>query len=94
MPSVLDKNDRIDIRLPAALKQRLGRAASHLGMPLSVFLLSAAVERADQIIDEAENLTLSARDWEAFVQGLDDAERERPRLAAAAQRYRGRASAP
>ncbi len=39
---------------------------------------------------EHENLTLSPRDWESFLAALDDAERPRPRLKAAARHYQRR----
>jgi Protein of unknown function (DUF1778) len=39
---------------------------------------------------EHETLTLSPRDWEAFLAALDDADRPRPRLEAAARRYQSR----
>ncbi|HXO20165.1 MAG TPA: DUF1778 domain-containing protein [Thermoanaerobaculia bacterium] len=46
-----------------------------------------AADRAKEILAEHETLTLTPRDWEAFLAALDDADRPRPRLAAAARRY-------
>ena len=43
-----------------------------------------------QGMPEAEPIVLTARDWEAFLALWDDADRPRPRLEAAAQRYRAR----
>ncbi len=59
---------------------------------------STTSQRAEQVFNdrtkeglvEHETLTLTARDWEAFLAGLDNAHRPRPRLAAAARRYRSR----
>ncbi len=42
---------------------------------------------ADLVIAEHEALSLSPRDWEAFLAALDESDRPRPRLAAAARRY-------
>jgi len=42
---------------------------------------------------EPETLTLSPCDWEAFLAALDDAERPRPRLEAAARPYQRRCEA-
>ncbi len=57
-------------------------------MSVSAFLLSAAQERAQQLLGEAESLTLSPRDWDAFVAALDNLDKPRPKRAAAVQRYR------
>ena len=50
---------------------------------------SIAADRAKKVVAEHETLTLTPRDWEAFLSALDDADRPRPRLEAAARRYRG-----
>jgi uncharacterized protein (DUF1778 family) len=47
-------------------------------------------EHIGQLMPEAEPIVLTARDWEAFLAAWDDADRPRPRLEAAAQRYRNR----
>jgi uncharacterized protein (DUF1778 family) len=44
--------------------------------------------RDKEVVTEHEALTLTPRDWEAFLTALDGADRPRPRLAAAARRYR------
>ncbi|MGQ0653959.1 MAG: type II toxin-antitoxin system TacA family antitoxin [Betaproteobacteria bacterium] len=81
------RDERIDLRLSAELKSLLARAASYSGMSLSSFLVSSASKRARELVAERETLTLSARDWRAFLSGLDKAERRRPKLEAAAKRY-------
>jgi uncharacterized protein (DUF1778 family) len=57
-------------------------------MSVSAFLLSAAQERARQVLAERELLVFTARDWNAFAAALDNADRPRPKLAAAMQRHR------
>jgi len=47
-------------------------------------------DRAKEVVAEHETLTLTLRDWEAFLAALDDTERPRPRLEAAARRYQSR----
>ena len=81
------RGERIDLRLPAALKTLLTRAASYSGMSLSSFLVSSASQRAKELVAKQETLTLTRRDWRAFLSGLDRADRRRPRLEAAAKRY-------
>jgi len=84
------RDERIDLRISPDLKTLLSRAASYSGMSLSSFLVSTAAIRAKELVAEHEALTLTPRDWEAFLAALDDADRPRPRLEAAARRYLSR----
>lgn len=90
MSTTTTRDDRIDLRISPDLKALLSRAASYSGMSLSGFLVSIAADRAKEVVAEHETLTLTPRDWEAFLAALDEADRPRPRLAAAARRYRSR----
>jgi uncharacterized protein (DUF1778 family) len=81
------RDERIDLRVSADLKTLLSRAASYCGMSLSSFLVSIAADRAKEVVAEHETLTLTPRDWDAFITALDNADRPRPRLEAAARRY-------
>jgi uncharacterized protein (DUF1778 family) len=84
------RDERIDLRVSSDLKTLLSRAASYAGMSLSSFLVSSAADRAKEVVAEHETLTLSPRDWDAFLSALDDADRPRPQLEAAARRYQSR----
>jgi uncharacterized protein (DUF1778 family) len=86
-------DEHIDLRLSSDLKALLTRAASYSGMSLSSFLVSVASDRAKAVVAEHESITLTPRDWDAFVAALDDEERPRPKLKAAARRYRERRKA-
>ena len=81
------RDERIDLRVSADVKSLLSRAASYSGMSLSSFLVSTAADRAKEVVAEHETLTLTPRDWEAFLAALDDTDRPRPRLEAAARQY-------
>jgi uncharacterized protein (DUF1778 family) len=83
------RDERIDLRVSSGLKTLLSRAASYSGMSLSSFLVSIAADRAKEVVAEHETLTLSPRDWEAFLAALDD-DRPRPKLEAAVRMYRQR----
>ncbi len=83
------RDERIDLRVSSGLKALLSRAASYSGMSLSSFLVSLAADRAKEVVAEHETLTLSPRDWQAFVTALDD-DRPRPELKAAVRRYHKR----
>lgn len=84
------RDERIDLRISQDVKTLLARAASYCGMSLSSFLVSTAADRAKEVVAEHETMTLTPRDWEAFLAALDDADRPRPRLTAAAHRYQSR----
>ena len=87
MPATLP-NERIDLRTSPEIKELIVRAASTAGVSVSAFLLGAAQERAKQILTENESITLTSRDWRAFVKALDNTEKPRPKLAAAMKRHR------
>jgi uncharacterized protein (DUF1778 family) len=57
---------RIDIRPSDQAKARLDRAASRLGLPLSAFVLAAALERAQEVLAR-DDLLLSDRDRDRIV---------------------------
>jgi uncharacterized protein (DUF1778 family) len=81
-------NERIDLRTSPEIKELIVRAASTAGMSVSAFLLGTAQERAKQILAEAEMITLTTKDWNAFAKALDNSEKPRPKLSAAIQRHR------
>ena len=52
--------------------------------------VSPAADRAKELVAERETLTLTPRDWSKFLGALDKTESPRPKLEAAARRYRKR----
>ena len=88
--STTGRDERIDLRVSAELKTLLAQAASYSGMSLSGFLVSSASERAKEVVAKRETLTLTTRDWRAFLSSLEKTERRRPKLEAAAKRYLSR----
>ena len=79
---------RIDIRPDEDAKARLDRAAARLGLPLSAFVLSAALERAQQVLAQEERL-LSDRDRDRVLALLDkDAPARTAALKKAMKRHR------
>jgi len=84
------RDERIDLRVSTDLKTLLSRAAAYSGMSLSSSLISVASDHAKQLVGEHETLTLSSRDWNAFLAALDETDKPCPRLEAAAGRYRER----
>jgi len=88
MSATAHAHERIDLRTSPEIKELIVRAASTAGMSVSAFLLGTAQERARQILAESEMITLSSRDWNAFVKALDNADKPRPKLSAAMKRHR------
>lgn len=87
MATLTQPYERIDLRTSPAIKELIVRAAATAGVSLSAFLIASAQERAKQILAESETLTLSPRDWDAFFAALDNADKPRPKLQAAATEY-------
>ena len=79
--------ERIDLRTTAETKSLITRAAATRGLSVSAFLLSAAREHAQSVLGETESITLTPRDWDAFMAALDHLDKPRPKLTAAMQRY-------
>lgn len=61
---------RIDLRPDQRAKTRLERAAARLGLPLSAFVLSAALERAQEVLTRDERV-LSDRDRDRILALLE-----------------------
>lgn len=65
------KRDRMHLRLDAATKRKLERAAAYTEKSVSDFVLSQAVEAAEQVLKSHEQHVLSTADWDAFCKALD-----------------------
>ena len=66
------KPQRMHIRLDAYSKQKLEKAASYSHKSLSEFVLTQSLSAAEQIISAHEQITLSAADWELFLEALEN----------------------
>lgn len=81
------KNARLDLRLPDDTKELLQKAASLAGLDLSAFTLSAAIEKADEILARHNSRLLSDRDRDRFLEILDN-EEPNQKLVDAVKRYK------
>ncbi len=71
MPRVAStKSERVNLRLNRAAKRRLEQAASFEGKTVSGFILSSALERAEETIQKHETMVLSRRDAETFLDAI------------------------
>lgn len=82
------KTDRVEARVSPEERERIERAASVAGLSMSAFMVSAAVDRADEIIAEATTTTVSADYFDQLLAALDEPPDDSPRLTAAARRAR------
>ncbi len=65
------KRDRMHLRLDATTKRKLERAAAYTQKSVTDFVLSQAVNAADQVLKTHEQHVLSAADWKTFCRVLD-----------------------
>ncbi|WP_257252857.1 MULTISPECIES: DUF1778 domain-containing protein [unclassified Endozoicomonas] len=80
---------RITTRIDTDTKELLAEAAAIIGVSsINSFVLSAAIEKAKQIMDSERSLKLSQQDALLLVQALDKDLKPNPRLKQAAQRYK------
>lgn len=82
------KSDRLEARLSADQRRRIEQAADFAGESLSTFVVSAAVDRADELI-AAHTATVVPSDYfDELLAALDEPAEPSPVLAAAAGRAR------
>ena len=71
MPTTSPRSEKLDLRLTPQAKQRIVAAADVLGRSVSDFVLTSALERADEALAENSVWNLTAEQWEAFHVALD-----------------------
>jgi uncharacterized protein (DUF1778 family) len=77
---------RLDLRLNAADKARIARAASLRGVPVSAFVRDAVLREADTAIAAETIVTLSAAESRRFLKALDKPFKPNARLKKAMER--------
>ncbi|WP_435276529.1 DUF1778 domain-containing protein [Psychrobium sp. nBUS_13] len=83
---------RITARVDVDTQELLNKATAIAGMSsINSFVLSAAVEKAKQIIEREQALKLSQADAMLLMDALDRPATENSKLKAAAQRYDSKA---
>ncbi len=70
-PTSTTSDARLDLRMSAADKDRIVRAASLRGVPIAAFVREAALRESESVMNAAESLTLSAEESRRFLQALD-----------------------
>lgn len=80
--------DRMHFRLAPDIKARVARAASITGQGLTDFAISALSERADEILERHDTVSLDAESYRFFLESLDRRRKPSRASRAAAARYR------
>ncbi|MEY6433467.1 DUF1778 domain-containing protein [Thioalkalicoccus limnaeus] len=74
------RSTKLDLRLTPEAKARLSAAARERHQSVSQFVLSSALERADETLADRQHFRLDAERWSAFIAALDRPPRALPRL--------------
>jgi len=82
------KSDRLEARIPHALKQRLERAAALEGTRISEFVTRHLFEATDKVIQTHEMMTLTEEDTARFVEAILNPPAPNKALLNAAERSR------
>ena len=92
MPTLQTKKPktRLDFRLDPEAKEVITQAAHVTGKSLSEFAVSSLVRSAQEILEKHQTVTLSNRDFDAFLQAIESEEGPNEALTQAAERYRQR----
>ena len=69
--AVLD-NNRMSLRVRTADKEKIMRASALSNTGMTDFIVRTAVEAAEQIIERADRISLSTRDWQTVIDALEN----------------------
>lgn len=64
------KSARVELKTNPELKELLREAAAAAGLDLSAFILNAALERAENVLDKQRHRQLAAQSWQQMNQLL------------------------
>lgn len=80
MSKIIQKDNRIDLRVETTQKDFLAYAASLCKKKLSAFILDSALNDAEEIIADKLHFSLPKEQWNTFCAALDAPAREIPQL--------------
>ncbi|MBF0266317.1 MAG: DUF1778 domain-containing protein [Gammaproteobacteria bacterium] len=81
------KTERITARVNESIKDTLEMAASIMGATLNQFLVQAALEKAENIIEKDKLITLGKKDSKIFFEALSEPPEPNARLKSAMNNY-------
>jgi uncharacterized protein (DUF1778 family) len=71
MATTTIKESRLNIRCDNRARRLLDKAATYAHVSVSEFVLSHALESAEQVVQANESITLRPKDFQAFLAALD-----------------------
>lgn len=80
--------DRMNFRLSPEIKAKIVRAAAITGQQLTDFAVSTLNEKANEILQQHDNITLNSQDYEFFLDSLSQENQPSQTSLNAANRYR------
>ncbi len=84
------KKEHLDVRLPAAVKWQIEKAAELQGRSVSDFVVAAALNQASQVIEQQMVLKLCLEDSMALAEAFLNEPEPNKKAIEAARRYRER----
>ena len=82
-----NRNERINLRVKSSAKRLLTRAADFEGKTISHFILTSALKRAEETVQEHQMMTLNTKNSRAFFDALAAPVRFNRKLTAALEEY-------
>ena len=70
MTHILQKDNRMDLRVKADQKKLLIYAASLQDLSLSAFVIASALKEAQAVVTEKAHFSLPAKEWKSFCARL------------------------
>jgi uncharacterized protein (DUF1778 family) len=92
MSTSTEERGRITARVSTLVAEKLQEAADLSGATLNQFLIQAALEKADRIIDRERTLQFSAEDAAMFIAMLDGPRPPNEAMKRAYERYKNKVS--
>lgn len=87
---VFMKQDRVEFRASASERKLFEKAAVVLGMNLSSFMRTTALEKSIEILRRSDSICLSNQDRDAFLHALENPPLPNQNLKKALKSYRSR----
>ncbi len=71
--ATLAKDTRVEMRASQAQREILDRATATCGLSMTDFVLSAALERANEVLEQHNKITLKNAEFDRFIQICSEA---------------------
>jgi uncharacterized protein (DUF1778 family) len=82
------KDERVPLRMTTENRDAIRRAACLRGLTMTDFLVSTALEKAEEILQEETRVRLSHRDFEALLNAIDSNDEPCETLKKAAEEFK------